>query len=45
MALDLLGKVLKFSPEERLSASEALDHPFFSEYHEYIDEDYPDIVN
>lgn len=29
-ALDLLGKLLKFNPSERLTASEALKHPYFA---------------
>lgn len=29
-ALDLLGKLLAFNPEQRLSAADALAHPFFS---------------
>lgn len=43
-ALDLLEKMLKFDPNERLSASEALRHPYFKEYHDYVDEDFPDIT-
>ena len=35
--------MLRFDPDERISASEALLHPFLKEYHEYIEEDYPDI--
>ena len=42
-ALDLLDKLLKFDPDERITAAEALTHPFFKEYHDYIEEDYPDI--
>ena len=30
-ALDLLGRLLVYDPEERLSASEALRHPYFAE--------------
>jgi len=29
-ALDLLGKLLRYNPSERISASEALQHPYFS---------------
>ena len=35
--------MLRFDPDERISAAEALRHPFLKEYHDYIDEDYPDI--
>ena len=42
-ALDLLSQLLRFDPDERISAATALKHPFFKEYHEYVDEDYPDI--
>ena len=42
-ALDLLSKLLKFDPDERITAAEALRHPFLKDYHDYIEEDYPDI--
>lgn len=42
-AIDLLSKMIKFDPDERITAAEALHHPFLKEYHEYIDEDYPSI--
>jgi serine/threonine protein kinase len=42
-AIDLLSKLLKFDPDERISGAEALSHPFFEEYQEYVEEDYPDI--
>lgn len=44
-ALDLLHKLIRFDPDERITAAEALTHPFLKEYHDYIDEDYPDIVS
>ena len=33
-ALDLLRKLLCYDPAERLSAEEALEHPFFQELHQ-----------
>merc|ERR1711916_234521 len=33
-AVDLLEKLLVFNPEERLTAAQALAHPFFAELHE-----------
>ena len=32
--LDLLKRMLEFFPEDRITAHEALNHPFFSEIHE-----------
>jgi mitogen-activated protein kinase 7 len=43
-ALDLLSKLIKFNPDERITAQEAIMHPFLSEYHEHVEEDYPDIT-
>jgi len=43
LALDLLGKMIKFDPDARIDAATALKHPFLTEYFEYADEDYPDI--
>ncbi len=31
-ALDLLDKLLRYDHRERLSAKEAMDHPYFCEY-------------
>lgn len=31
LAVDLIHSLLKFNPEERISASEAIQHPFFDE--------------
>lgn len=39
-AIDLLEKLLKFDPSERITAADALKHPYFSEYHDYMDEDF-----
>ena len=36
--LDLLDNLLKFSPDKRLSATEALAHPYFEELHDPEDE-------
>eukprot|EP00771_Trimastix_marina_P001423 gnl/Trimastix_PCT/2497.p1 GENE.gnl/Trimastix_PCT/2497~~gnl/Trimastix_PCT/2497.p1 ORF type:complete len:269 (+),score=50.57 gnl/Trimastix_PCT/2497:607-1413(+) len=32
-ALDMLHRLLQFNPDKRLSAEEALRHPFFSQFH------------
>lgn len=37
-ALDLLAKMLRFDPRERISVREALRHPFLSKYHDPDDE-------
>lgn len=31
-AYDLLGRLLEINPHDRISAEEALNHPFFTEY-------------
>lgn len=38
-ALDLLTKLLEYDPDKRLSASQALAHPYFKELTEVFDED------
>lgn len=38
LAVDLMLKLLTFDPEERLSAEEALAHPFLAELHDPADE-------
>ncbi len=43
-ALDLLSKMIMFNPDERITAQEAIKHPFLEEYHEHVEEDYPDIT-
>ncbi|KAE8578169.1 hypothetical protein XENTR_v10023373 [Xenopus tropicalis] len=37
-ALDLLSKMLRFDPRDRISVAEALRHPFLSKYHDPDDE-------
>lgn len=34
LACDLLKKMLVFNPPDRISVDEALEHPFFAEYHD-----------
>ena len=37
-ALDLLRRLLHFSPKERCTAQEALEHPYLADYHDVDDE-------
>lgn len=37
-AIDLLEKLLKFNPAERITAAEAIKHPYFAEYRDPDDE-------
>jgi hypothetical protein len=38
LALDLLEKLLRFDPAERLTVAEALKHPYMAPYHDETDE-------
>jgi len=38
LALDLLEKLLKFDPAERITVEEALAHPYLEAYHDVEDE-------
>jgi serine/threonine protein kinase len=37
-AIDLLDQLLAFNPDRRITAVEALAHPYFKEYHDPLDE-------
>nr|WRY74751.1 mitogen-activated protein kinase 7 [Rachycentron canadum] len=37
-ALDLLGAMLHFDPRERISVTQALEHPYLAKYHDQDDE-------
>jgi len=37
-ALDLLGRMLTFNPEKRISVEEALAHPYLEQYYDPSDE-------
>lgn len=38
LVLDLLSKMLVLDPDRRLTAAQALAHPYFAEYHDENDE-------
>ncbi|ANZ75747.1 BA75_02530T0 [Komagataella pastoris] len=42
--LDLLGKLLTFNPQNRISVEEALSHPYLSSYHDPLDEPFSDPI-
>ncbi len=43
-ACDLLSKMLKFNPRERITAEQTLSHPFFEEYRDFAEDDYPSLA-
>ena len=38
IAIDLLEKMLKMDPDERINAADSLKHPYFKQYHDPSDE-------
>jgi len=38
LGLDLLEKMLKFDPSDRITIEEALEHPYLEAYHDLDDE-------
>jgi len=38
LAIDLLSKMLTFDPTQRITAAEALEHPFLQDFHDIDDE-------
>jgi p38 MAP kinase len=44
LAIDLLEKMLVFDPHKRITAAEALAHPYLATYHEEVDEPVSDTL-
>ena len=36
--------MLAFDPRDRISAADVLSHPFFEDYKDYVEEDYPSLA-
>ncbi|KIK82956.1 hypothetical protein PAXRUDRAFT_832111, partial [Paxillus rubicundulus Ve08.2h10] len=45
LAIDFLEKCLTFSPKRRITAAEALRHPYFEPYHDPDDEPVADLID
>ena len=45
LALDLLKKMLVVAPEKRITIEQALEHPFFAEFHDPEDEPVADALH
>lgn len=40
-AVDLMSKMLIFNPNKRISIDEALQHPYFKDIHDTLEEEFP----